>query len=107
MKLRGYRIELGEIEARLGEHEAVEQAAVIVREEEGEKRLVAVVVMKDGEEGRVSELRRYLKERLPEYMAPEAYVRLERLPLMANGKLDKGRPIGIGKYGLWREREYR
>ena len=45
--------------------------------------------MREGAEGRVSELREYLKERLPEYMAPGVYVRLERLPLTANGKLDK------------------
>src|SRR6266508_2225647 len=86
---RGYRIELGEIETRLAEHAAVAQAAVMAREEAGEKRLVAYVVMKDGEASRVSELREYLKERLPDYMAPGVYVRLERLPLTANGKVDK------------------
>src|SRR6266540_3029728 len=89
VKVRGYRIELGEIETRLAEHTAVAQAAVVAREEAGEKRLVAYVVTKDGEESRVGELREYLKERLPDYMAPWAYVRLERLPLTANGKVDK------------------
>src|SRR6266498_2223177 len=89
VKVRGYRIELGEIEARLAEHAAVAQAAAVAREEAGEKRLVAYVVTKDGEESRVGELREYLKERLPDYMAPWAYVRLERLPLTANGKVDK------------------
>ena len=89
VKIRGYRIELGEIETRLAEHTAVAQAAVMAREEAGEKRLVAYVVMKDGEASRVSELREYLKERLPDYMAPGVYVRLERLPLTTNGKVDK------------------
>src|SRR6266508_4502962 len=89
VKIRGYRIELGEIETRLAEHAAVAQAAVMAREEAGGKRLVAYVVMKDGEASRVSELREYLKERLPDYMAPGVYVRLERLPLTANGKVDK------------------
>ena len=89
VKIRGYRVELGEIETRLREHECVAEAAVIARGEGVEKRLVGYVVMREGEEGRVSDLREYLKERLPGYMAPGAYVRLERLPLMANGKLDK------------------
>src|SRR6185369_9846336 len=69
VKVRGYRIELGEIEAALTQHEAVEQAVVLVREDEpGEKRLVCYVVMK--EEGRSEELRGYLREKLPEYMVP-------------------------------------
>jgi amino acid adenylation domain-containing protein len=89
VKIRGHRIELGEIEARLCEHEAVEEAAVIAREEGGEKSLVGYVVMRNGEEGRVSELREYLKERLTKYMTPGEYISLERLPLTANGKLDK------------------
>ena len=89
MKVRGYRIELGEIEARLREHEQCGAGVVIARGEAGEKKLVGYVVMREGAEGRVSELRGYLKERLPEYMAPGVYVRLERLPLTPNGKLDK------------------
>ena len=89
VKLRGYRIEPGEIEARLREHAALAEAVVMAREEAGEKRLVAYVVMKDGEESRACELREYMKERLPEYMVPWAYVKLERLPLTANGKADK------------------
>ena len=91
VKMRGYRIELGEIEARLREHECVEQAAVVAGGEGVEKRLVGYVVMREGAEGRVSELRGYLKERLPEYMAPGVYVRLERLPLTPSGKLTRRR----------------
>jgi amino acid adenylation domain-containing protein len=89
VKVRGYRIELGEIEARLCEHAAVAQAAVIARKEGLETKLVGYVVMGDGEESRVSELREYLKKKLPEYMVPGVYVRLGQLPLTRNGKIDR------------------
>ena len=94
VKLRGYRIELGEIEAVLQEHEGVRGAAVVVREVGGggeagtaEKRLVGYVVL-EGDE-KTSELRRYLKERLPEYMVPGVWVEMKEMPLTANGKLDR------------------
>ncbi len=91
VKIRGYRIELGEIEAALKEIEAVNESVVIVRESEsGEKRLVAYVSARDGAELETNELRRRLSERLPEYMVPGAIVKLERMPLTANGKLDRG-----------------
>src|SRR5262249_18066843 len=84
----GYRIELGEIEAALNQHASVEQVVVLAREDEpGERRLVAYLVTK----GEVSsaELRAYLSEKLPEYMAPSVFVELERMPLTANGKVDR------------------
>ena len=96
VKVRGYRIELGEIEAVLQEHAGVREAAVVVREVRGageteagtpEKRLVGYVVLAGGV--KTSELRRYLKERLPEYMVPGVWVEMERLPVTANGKLDR------------------
>jgi amino acid adenylation domain-containing protein len=91
VKIRGYRIELGEIEAALKEHEGVGESVVVIREsEEGEKRLVGYVTAREGMEIEGSELRRYVSERLPEYMVPGAIVRLERMPLTANGKLDRG-----------------
>jgi acyl-coenzyme A synthetase/AMP-(fatty) acid ligase len=86
VKLRGYRIELGEVEAVLREHSEVSEAVVIMRAEGGDQQLVAYVV--GGEAGAV-ELREYLRERLPEYMAPSAIVRLAELPLTANGKVDR------------------
>ncbi|HEV7376653.1 MAG TPA: amino acid adenylation domain-containing protein, partial [Pyrinomonadaceae bacterium] len=91
VKIRGYRIELGEIEAQLREDREVREAVVMAREDMGgEKRLVAYVVADQGNGFSVSELRRLLGERLPEYMLPSAFVLLEQLPLTANGKVDRG-----------------
>jgi non-ribosomal peptide synthetase component E (peptide arylation enzyme) len=85
VKVRGYRIELGEIEAVLSAHEKVSEAVVIAGEENGEKRLVAYVVG----EAETTELKRYLQERLPEYMIPSAWLKLDALPLTTNGKVDR------------------
>ena len=87
VKVRGYRIELGEIESVLRQHELVREAVVVAREQAGEeKRLVAYVV---ADRMNVSELRGWLNERLPGYMAPAAFVLMEELPLTPNGKLDR------------------
>ena len=88
VKVRGYRIELGEIEAALQEHPGVEACAVIVREDQpAEKRVVAYVVTNG--EVKPEAFREFLKERLPEYMVPSAFVEMDRLPLTPNGKIDR------------------
>ena len=104
VKIRGYRIELGEIETVLREHAGVREAVVVAREDvPGEKRLVGYVVGMEGEGPASGELREYLRQQMPEYMVPSAIVSLERLPLTANGKVDRkalpapeGRPEGMG-----------
>jgi len=89
VKIRGFRIELGEIEVMLAQHPAVRETVVIAREDQpGDKHLVAYVVPSQ-EQLTTSELRRFLKELLPEYMLPSAFVMLEALPLTANGKVDR------------------
>jgi amino acid adenylation domain-containing protein len=91
VKVRGFRIEVEEIEAILLEHKSIEQAVVVVHEEEdSDKRLVAYVVLRNGSEGPGNEqLRSYLSLRLPDYMVPNAFVKLEQLPLTVNGKVDR------------------
>jgi surfactin family lipopeptide synthetase A len=90
VKIRGFRIELGEVEAVLLEHPRVAQAVVVVREERvGDKRLVAYFVLGPGQQVTVTELRKYLRHRLPQYMVPQHFVELEGLPLTPNGKVDR------------------
>jgi len=90
VKFRGYRIELGEIEAVLGQHDAIQQAVVVAREDQpGDRRLVAYAVASPGMSALASELRSYLQQKLPEYMVPAAFMFLESMPLTGNGKLDR------------------
>jgi len=89
VKIRGYRIELGEIEAQLSHHDGIGDVVVVAREDDsGERRLVAYVTSTDGKHTDAGELRDYLKERLPEYMIPSAFMVLDQMPLTENGKLD-------------------
>ncbi|HEB86841.1 MAG TPA: amino acid adenylation domain-containing protein, partial [Gammaproteobacteria bacterium] len=90
VKIRGFRIEPGEIEATLSRHPQVQNSLVLVREERaGGKRLVAYVVSEEVDEAFTARLRDYLKETLPEYMVPSAFMVLDAFPLTPNGKVDK------------------
>ena len=95
IKIHGHRIELGEIENRLHQYGPVKDTVVIDREDKnGQQYLCAYVVLHSADPSlppvRTSELRSYLLKRLPEYMIPSNYVLLDRIPLTANGKVDRG-----------------
>ena len=91
VKVRGIRIKLGEVEASLQEHAGISEAVVAVREDRtGDKTLVAFYTCVEGEgDVGAKQLRAHVEAKLPPYMVPAAYVRLERMPLTANGKLDR------------------
>ena len=91
VKVRGYRIELGEIETVLGQHAAVRQAVVLVREDRpGDQRLVAYLVPKEALP-EPEALRAHLKKSVPDYMVPQHFVEMAGLPLTPNGKVDRKR----------------
>jgi natural product biosynthesis luciferase-like monooxygenase protein/amino acid adenylation domain-containing protein len=90
VKIRGYRIEPGEIEAHLSQHLAIREATIVGHEvEPGVKRLIAYVVPREAGAVTSRELRRYLEDKVPEYMVPSAFVILEAMPLTASGKIDR------------------
>jgi amino acid adenylation domain-containing protein len=87
VKIRGFRIELGEIENVLLNHECVKECVVIVREESGDKHLCSYIVYE--KEIDQEELRTYLSNHLPDYMIPSYFVKMDTLPLTANGKVNR------------------
>jgi amino acid adenylation domain-containing protein len=90
VKVRGFRVEPGEIETILDQHSSVRESVVVAREDSpGGQRLVAYLVARPGQPSNVSELRNYLKERLPEYMLPSVFVLLDEIPLTPHGKVDR------------------
>jgi len=110
VKIRGFRIELGEIEAQLTKHPQVKEGVVLARQGgPGEKRLVAYVVPRttsctDGPL-KAETLRARLKDVLPDYMVPSAFVILERMPLTPNGKLDR-RALPAPEIDAYTSRQY-
>lgn len=90
VKIRGFRIELGEIEAVLSQHSCVQETVVLAAEDElGNQRLLAYVVANANLAPTSSELRSFLKEKLPDYMVPSAFMLLEAIPRTPNGKVDR------------------
>ena len=90
VKIRGFRIELGEIESVLIAKQGVKQAVVLAKEDEGgDKHLVAYLVADPTLNNSPDELRSYLKQQLPDFMVPSAIVLLPKIPLNANGKVDR------------------
>ena len=90
VKIRGFRIELLEIEAALARHPAIHSAVAVVRDDQaGDKRLIAYIVARARQSPAVNALRAYLKNQLPEYMIPSAFILLKELPLTAHGKVDR------------------
>lgn len=117
VKVRGFRIEMGEVETVLAQHPAVREVIVVAREdtlgdrrlvayivpahivpaepqaptvsEFGDKRVVAYIISAQQHIPTVSELRSFLREKLPEYMVPSSFVTLDAFPLTANGKIDR------------------
>ena len=89
VKIRGYRIELGEIESVLRQHEAISDVIVMAREDApGDKRLIAYVQPKPDQKPKSSELQNHLLAKLPDYMVPSAFVMLDQMPLLSNGKVN-------------------
>jgi amino acid adenylation domain-containing protein len=90
VKIRGFRIELGEIETALGQHSSVRDVIVLAREDDpGDRRIVAYLIAQADTAPSVEDLRRLLREKLPGYMLPSAFVILDHFPLTPNGKVDR------------------
>jgi acyl carrier protein len=106
VKLRGFRIELGEIETVLASHPTLQEAVVNVTGEGEQQKLSAYVVVHDGKEApSAGELRRHLRAKLPGYMLPSGYWRVEKMPLGATGKVDRGALAALSATALREETE--
>ncbi|MED1744792.1 non-ribosomal peptide synthetase [Brevibacillus borstelensis] len=88
VKIRGFRVELGEIEEILSQYPSVQKAIVTVQEVDGIKNLVAYVLVGDTNQPLNETLRNYMKEKVPEYMVPSFFVKIDKIPLNSSGKVD-------------------
>ncbi len=89
IKIRGYRVELDEISSVLDSHPEVRASVVAVAETGDEKKLVAYLVLATGSQSNASAFREFLQTRIPDYMIPATFVRMDALPLTNNGKVDR------------------
>ncbi len=89
VKIRGFRIELGEIENALKQHPSVRNVVVVTEDNPENKSLVGYVVLNESFNASAAGLKKFLKDKLPDYMVPTAFVFLDVLPLTANGKVDR------------------
>ena len=90
VKINGHRIELGEIESVLMQHPSVQESIVIARSENsGEKRIVAYLILTNEKKTEDGELRNFIRKKLPSYMIPSVFIRLDNIPLTINGKIDR------------------
>jgi acyl carrier protein len=90
VKIRGHRVELGEIEALLNEHPAVRESVVIAKEGvNGDKRLIAYIIPREGQNPNRHQLRQYAQERMPDFMVPAQVVFMKAFPQTPNLKIDR------------------
>ncbi|WP_346940202.1 amino acid adenylation domain-containing protein [uncultured Clostridium sp.] len=88
VKIRGFRIELGEIESRLLEHEYIKETAVVIKENEEKEKYICAYIVSEEEISNLN-LKGYLRGTLPEYMIPPYFIKIDKIPLTTNGKIDK------------------
>ena len=107
IKIRGFRVELGEVETALSQYPDVQEAVVLVQEETTGKRLVAYIVPKKDNPSQkeidVRAVQAFLKEKLPNYMVPSAFVTLDALPLTPSGKISRRALPSPDEHSLLRE----
>ncbi|HKN84844.1 MAG TPA: amino acid adenylation domain-containing protein, partial [Pyrinomonadaceae bacterium] len=89
VKVRGFRVELEEVETALSCHPSIRQCVVAVRSDGTDKQLVAYAVVEEGQALKASDMRNFLREKLPEYMVPTQFMTLDAFPLTPNGKIDR------------------
>ena len=90
VKIRGFRIELGEIESAISQYDDIKDNVVIVREDvPGDKKLVAYYIAKNKKEPSITELKKFLASKLPEYMVPSIFIMMDHFPITLNGKVDR------------------
>jgi len=89
VKVRGFRVELGEIESALARHPSVETPVVLVRALAGQENALCAYVVSNDKKTSQADLRAFLKKQLPDYMVPAIWIFIEKIPLTANGKVDR------------------